>query len=74
MFPRPQRYYFGFGQRIPTEHLRGRAADKEAVWGLREDVANAVKVQIDKLIEYRKQDRLSNWSRMRRWLAPLQKQ
>ena len=72
MLPRPQRYYFGFGQRIPTAHLDGRAGDSDLVWALREQVAQAVEGQIARLLCYRAEDRLQNWSLVRRWLAPLQ--
>jgi 1-acyl-sn-glycerol-3-phosphate acyltransferase len=72
LIPKPQRYYFGFGERIPTAHLHGRAADQDALWSLREQVARAVEGQIRRLIDYRAQDLLSNWSPVRRWLAPLQ--
>jgi len=72
ILPKPQRYYFGFGPRIPTDHLHGKADDREAAWALREEVAAAVEGQIKRLIEYREQDRLSNWSPLRRWLAPVQ--
>lgn len=71
MLPRPQRFYFGFGARIETQHLQGRQGDKAAVWELREQVARAVEGQIDRLMAYREQDRLSNWSPIRRMLAPL---
>jgi 1-acyl-sn-glycerol-3-phosphate acyltransferase len=71
LIPRPQRYYFGFGARIPTAHLQGRAEDQDAVWALREQVAGAVRQQITRLKDYRGEDRLQNWSPLRRWLAPL---
>ena len=71
MLPRPQRYYFGFGKRISTKHLRGRSADTKALWSVREEVASAVENQIDRLLQYRQEDRLQNWSLLRRWLAPL---
>ena len=71
LIPRPQRYYFGFGKRIPTEHLRGRAQDKEALWEVREAVAESVEDQINRLLRYRYEDRKQNWGRVRRWLAPL---
>lgn len=71
IFPRPQRYYFGFGNRIPTAHLKGRADNSDAVWAIRQQVADAVDGQIERLIKYRRQDRLSNWSAVRRWLAPI---
>ncbi|PWR18303.1 lysophospholipid acyltransferase family protein [Zavarzinia compransoris] len=72
LIPRPQRYYFGFGDRIPTGEIRGRQDDKDAVWSLRETVAAAVEGQIDRLRHHREQDRPRTWSRLRRWLAPLQ--
>lgn len=71
LLPRPQRYYFGFGPRIPTEQLRGREGDRDAVWALREQVAQAVEGQIGQLQRYRIEDRLQNWSVLRRWLAPV---
>lgn len=73
MLPRPQRYYFGFGQRIATEHLRGREGEKDLVWEVREQTARAVEQQIERLLRYRAEDRLQNWSLLRRWLAPLQR-
>lgn len=71
LIPRPQRYYFGFGLRISTAHLKGREQDADALWSLREHVADAVNQQIDRLKAYRKEDRLQNWSALRRSLAPL---
>ncbi|WP_233560280.1 alpha/beta fold hydrolase [Oleomonas cavernae] len=57
LIPRPQRYYFGFGPRIPTEAAKGRQDDKDTVWALREQVAAAVESQIERLKQYREQDR-----------------
>jgi 1-acyl-sn-glycerol-3-phosphate acyltransferase len=71
LIPKPQRYYFGFGARISTEQLKGSQQDPDAVWALREQVATAVKYQIDRLQAYRQEDRLQNWSFVRRRLAPL---
>ncbi len=71
LIPRPQRYYFGFGQRISTEQLKGQHGDKDVVWKLREQVADAVKEQITRLRTYREEDRTQNWSLVRRALAPL---
>jgi 1-acyl-sn-glycerol-3-phosphate acyltransferase len=71
LIPRPQKYYFGFGPRIATEHLRGRQNDEAAVWSVRERVARAVQAQIARLIAHRKEDRPLNWSPPRRWLAPV---
>lgn len=71
LIPRPQRYYFGFGERISTAHLQGQQEDRDAVWTIREQVARAVESQIERLRRYREEDRLQNWSPVRRWLAPL---
>jgi len=71
VIPRPQRYYFGFGPRMSTAHLKGLHGDKDAVWAMREQVAGAVRGQISRLLEYREEDREQNWSKVRRWLAPL---
>ncbi|WP_199698848.1 hypothetical protein, partial [Oleomonas cavernae] len=62
LLPRPQRYYFGFGQSAATAHLQGREGDKEVVWELREQVARAVEQQIGRLLRYRAEDRLQTWS------------
>ena len=70
LIPKPQRYYFGFGQRIPTEALQGQHTDADVVWALRERVAEQVRNQIERLRRYREEDRIQNWSRLRRWLAP----
>jgi 1-acyl-sn-glycerol-3-phosphate acyltransferase len=71
LIPRPQRYYFGFGPRIPTSQLQGRQSDAQVVWTIREQVADAVRHQIARLRAYREEDRLQNWSLVRRALAPL---
>lgn len=71
LIPRPQRYYFGFGARIPTAHLQGQHTDRDAVWAVREQVAHAVEEQIARLRAFRIEDRTQNWSVLRRWLAPL---
>ena len=71
LIPRPQRYYFGFGPRIQTRHLQGQQGDKDVVWSVREQVAQAVEGQIARLRTYREEDRLQNWSAVRRFFAPL---
>ncbi len=71
MIPRPQRYYFGFGKRIPTEHLQGQEGDRDVLWQVREEVAGAVEEQIERLLRYRQEDRRQTWSLARRLLAPL---
>jgi len=73
LIPRPQRYYFGFGSRISTKRLKGRAGNPQTLWALRERVAGAVEGQIERLLAYREEDRLQHWSALRRWLAPLRR-
>lgn len=73
LIPRPQRYYFGFGERISTAHLQGQQHDKDIVWAVREQVSGSVREQIDRLLAYRREDRIQNWSKLRAWLAPLQR-
>jgi 1-acyl-sn-glycerol-3-phosphate acyltransferase len=67
--PRPQRFYFGVGARIPTTLDAGADADAR-VWALRNEVAQAIERQLAGLLELRARD-LRNWSALRRWLAPL---
>jgi hypothetical protein len=71
LLPRPQRFYFGFGKRIATARLRGKSEDTRQVWALREKVASSIEVQRELLLAYRREDRPQNWSRLRRWLAPV---
>ena len=67
----PQRYYFGFGKRIRTSQLKRDASNPDAVWAIRERVAQAVEGEITSLKAYRESDRKKQWSVLRRWLAPV---
>lgn len=71
LIPRPQRFYFGFGPRISTEHLAGKADDADALWQTRNRVAAAIQDQLDLLRELRNTDKPANWSWWRRRLATL---
>lgn len=68
LLPRPQRYYFGFGQRIATAPVAGRQAETDIVWQIREQTARGIEAQIQHLLEHRKADQ-QNWGRLRRRLA-----
>lgn len=74
LLPRPQRQYFAFGQRIATSGLVDKLEDEAAVWALREQVAESIEEQVERLKAYREEDRPSGWSRLRRRLAPLSEQ
>lgn len=69
LLPRPQRFYFGFGTRIPTTHLKGEALDERAQRTLRESIAQAITQQITHLKAIREQDRPETWSWLRRRLT-----
>ena len=70
--PRPQRFYFSFGARIPTAHLRGLELHEDVLWQVREEVAASINDQLGDLRTIRDKDRAHSWSRLRRWLAPPQ--
>lgn len=69
LIPKPQRFYFRFGERIPTAHLSGREDDRAVHWALREQVARAIEEQLDWLREYRIHDKRNKWGRLRRWMT-----
>lgn len=69
LLPKPERFYFGFGQRISTAHLRGQEDNKEALWALRQQVAGSIEAELDWLREYRVHDRRNKWGQLRRWLT-----
>lgn len=65
LLPRPQRFYFSFGQRISSAEF---GAGEDDLWALREQVAERIEMQITSLLDYREQDRL-NWSMLRKTLT-----
>ncbi len=69
--PKPQRFYFAFGERISTAGLAAQADDTDSLWQLRGQVEASIETMMSELKSYREQDREQNWSRLRRWLAPL---
>ena len=71
LLPRPQRFYFGFGERIPTSHLQSETPERELLWSVREQTADAIRSLVAGLRQARLDDH-PRWSRLRRWLAPLQ--
>lgn len=69
--PKPQRFYFCFGPRISTKLWQDHAEDTDALWQVRGQVESAIETMMGELKRYREHDREVNWSRLRRWLAPL---
>lgn len=70
LLPRPQRFYFAFGERIPTAHLRSEQPDRDTLWAVRGQVEQAIRAMTAQL-KLRRLDDHSSWGRARRWLAPL---
>lgn len=66
--PRPERFFFGFGERISADSYTAGADDPEAVWSLRERVAESIEVEMRALFELRGRDR-PQWRQWRRWLT-----
>lgn len=67
--PRPERFYFGFGARIATDHLQGMEHDEEVLWAVRAHVAQSIELQLASLKQLREKDRTENWSWLRRALT-----
>lgn len=55
-FPRPERFYFAFGDPIPTDHLNGSIRSQRALMTLRGEVEASVNALIQKLLALRKRD------------------
>lgn len=62
--PRPERFYFMFGEPIPTTPFAGKADNKSAQWELREQVADAIEGMMEELKEIRANDPLPLWRRV----------
>jgi 1-acyl-sn-glycerol-3-phosphate acyltransferase len=54
--PRPQRFYFHFAPPIETTRLRGRERDAMAVFGVREEVREALEAGLELLLAKRRRD------------------
>lgn len=69
LMPRPERFYFGFGDRIPTVHLSGQDQDEQVLWGMREQVADTINGLVRQLSVLREDDRAAGWGWLRRALT-----
>lgn len=69
VFPRPECFYYGFGERIPTSDFIGQEADSEVLWALRARVANSIEEQMSLLETQRQQEKQLQWSQLRCWLT-----
>lgn len=64
--PKPQRFYFSFGDRISTLNAVNTEQD---IWDMREQVARSIEKQIVDLKHYRESDKAHNWSWLRKKLT-----
>lgn len=56
--PRPERFYFMFGEPIKTTAFSNRANDKAAQWELREQVSDAIENMLEQLKDIRAKDQV----------------
>ncbi len=57
LLPRPERFYFSFGEPIDTTRFEGRYQDQECLSALRTEVADALNTQMGILLHLLNQDR-----------------
>jgi len=71
LLPRPQPFYFAFGDRIPTAHLQAGEVSKASLWAVREQTEQAIHDLMAQMKAQRRTDQ-PQWGAWRRWLAPIQ--
>ncbi len=57
LIPRPERFYFAFGEPIDTKRFKGRYQDQECLSTLRDEVAEALNTQMGILLHLLNQDK-----------------
>jgi 1-acyl-sn-glycerol-3-phosphate acyltransferase len=65
--PRPEKFYFAFGERISLASLQAQAEDREVQWQVREQVSNRIYTLMNELFAYRDEDQ-KRWPLWRRKL------
>lgn len=68
LLPRPEKFYFGFGEAISTQHLQENCDDKAAQWQVREQVESAIYQLMNDLFAQREQEQ-KNWPTWRKKLT-----
>lgn len=69
IIPRPERFYFSFGERIPTTELMGNAQDESTLWQVRDRASASIEEQLEDLKTIRNKDRNERWGRVRKRLC-----
>lgn len=62
--PRPERFYFAFGEPIDTREFEGQEDNLEVQWKLRKRVMDAIETEIETLKQIRSHDELPAWRRL----------
>ncbi len=65
--PRPEKFYFAFGERISLATLQAQAEEREVQWQVREQVSNRIYSLMNELFAYRDEDQ-KRWPLWRRKL------
>lgn len=68
LLPRPEKFYFSFGERISTTALIDEADDKSSQWQVREQVAASIYDLMDDLFAIREKDQ-ATWPAWRKKLT-----
>ena len=69
IIPRPERFYFSFGERIPTTELKGYAQDESTLWQVRDSASASIEAQLENLKTIRNKDRNERWGWARKRLC-----
>lgn len=69
LIPRPERFYFSFGERIPTTELIDCAQDESLLWQVRNRVSESIETQLEHLKSIRNQDKNERWGWARKKLC-----
>lgn len=67
LLPRPEKFYFAFGERISTAHVQADSGNKTAQWQVREQVEASIYQLMDDLFARRKEDE-AQWPAWRKKL------
>lgn len=64
LLPRPERFYFAFGEPIDTEEFIGEEDNVEVQWILRKRVMDAIETGLEDLRGIRTHDDLPAWRKL----------
>jgi len=68
LLPRPEKFYFAFGERISTAHVQAESQNKDSQWQIREQVESAIYGLMSDLFAQREQEQ-AQWPSWRKKLT-----